>query len=202
MRTVRDLPVEGKRVLVRADLNVPLDGTAITDDSRIRAALPTIRYLRERSAPRSSSARTSVGPNGAVVTRRSRCAPWPSGWPSSWASRSRSTTSLGPLRLLENLRFDPREERNDPAFAAELAALADLYVNDAFGAAHRAHASTEAVAHLLPCAAGLLLEAELNAFRPPARRARAPVRGRARRGQGGRQDRRHRPASRNWPTRS
>jgi phosphoglycerate kinase len=70
----------------------------------------------------------------------------------------------GPLRLLENLRFDPREERNDPAMAAELAALADVYVNDAFGAAHRAHASTAAVAHLLPCAAGLLLEAELSAF--------------------------------------
>ncbi|HCL62670.1 MAG TPA: phosphoglycerate kinase [Rhizobiales bacterium] len=162
MRTIRDLPVEGRRVLVRADLNVPLDGTTITDDSRIRAALPTIRYLREHSA-RVVVCSHLGRPKGRVVPELS-LRPVAErmeellGEPVAFAGED------GPLRLLENLRFDPREEQNDPALAAELAALADVYVNDAFGAAHRAHASTEAVAHLLPCAAGLLLEAELNAF--------------------------------------
>jgi phosphoglycerate kinase len=163
VRTVRDLPVEGARVLVRADLNVPLDGTRIADDSRIRAALPTIRYLRERGADVvvcSHLGRPKGAPDPAlslrpVAARMSQLL----GEPVAFGEQE------GPLRLLENLRFDPRETANDPGMAAELAALADLYVNDAFGAAHRAHASTEAVAHLLPAAAGLLLEAELEAFR-------------------------------------
>jgi len=162
VRTVRDLPVEGARVLVRADLNVPLDGARIADDSRIRAALPTIRYLRERSADVvvcSHLGRPKGAPDPAlslrpVAARLSGLL----GEPVAFGDEE------GPLRLLENLRFDPRETKNDPELAAELAALADLYVNDAFGAAHRAHASTEAVAHLLPSAAGLLLEAELTAF--------------------------------------
>jgi phosphoglycerate kinase len=159
---VRDLPVDGKRVLVRADLNVPLDGNRITDDSRIRAALPTIRYLREHGA--SVVVCSHLGrPKGEVVPALSlrpvagRMAEL-LGEPVAFAEED------GPVRLLENLRFDPRESANDPAMAAELAALADLYVNDAFGSAHRAHASTEAVARLLPSAAGLLLEAELTAF--------------------------------------
>ncbi len=163
MRTVRDLPVEGARVLVRADLNVPLDGARIADDSRIRAALPTIRYLREHGAEViacSHLGRPKGRPDPAlslrpVAARMSELL----GEPVAFSDEE------GPLRLLENLRFDPRETANDPALAAELAAPADLYVNDAFGAAHRAHASTEAVAHLLPAAAGLLLEAELEAFR-------------------------------------
>jgi phosphoglycerate kinase len=163
VRTVRDLPVEGARVLVRADLNVPLDGARIADDSRIRAALPTIRYLRERGASVvvcSHLGRPKGEPDPAlslrpVAARMSELL----GEPVAFGDEE------GPLRLLENLRFDPRETTNDPGMAAELAALADLYVNDAFGAAHRAHASTEAVAHLLPAAAGLLLEAELEAFR-------------------------------------
>jgi phosphoglycerate kinase len=162
VRTVRDLPVESARVLVRADLNVPLDGTRIADDSRIRAALPTIRYLRERSADVvvcSHLGRPKGAPDPAlslrpVAVRLSQLL----GEPVAFGDEE------GPLRLLENLRFDPRETKNDPEMAAELASLADLYVNDAFGAAHRAHASTEAVAHLLPSAAGLLLEAELTAF--------------------------------------
>jgi phosphoglycerate kinase len=162
VRTVRDLPVEGKRVLVRADLNVPLDGTTITDDSRIRAAMPTIRYLRGRSAEVVACShlgrpKGEVRPELSLRPVADRMAEL-LGEPVAFAGEQ------GPLRLLENLRFDPRETKNDPEMAAELAALADLYVNDAFGAAHRAHASTEAVAHLLPAAAGLLLEAELNAF--------------------------------------
>jgi len=150
-------------VLVRADLNVPLDGGRVADDSRIRAALPTIRYLRERGADVvvcSHLGRPKGEPDPAlslrpVAVRMGELL----GGPVAFGDEQ------GPLRLLENLRFDPRETRNDPEMAAELAALADLYVNDAFGAAHRAHASTEAVAHLLPAAAGLLLEAELDAFR-------------------------------------
>ena len=162
MRSVRDLRVDGARVLVRADLNVPLDGTSIADDSRIRAAMPTIRYLREHSAevvacshlgrPRGRPrAELSLRP---VADRMGELLGEPVAF----------DREQGALRLLENLRFDPREEQNDRGFAEELAAGADAYVNDAFGAAHRAHASTEAVAHLLPAAAGLLLEAELEAF--------------------------------------
>jgi phosphoglycerate kinase len=162
MRSVRDLPVEGKRVLVRADLNVPLDGTRITDDSRIRAALPTIRYLREHGA--TVVVCSHLGrPKGEVVPALS-LRPVADRMAELLGEPVAFDRERGPVRVLENLRFDPRETRNDPGMAAELAAMADLYVNDAFGSAHRAHASTEAVAHLLPAAAGLLLEAEVNAF--------------------------------------
>jgi phosphoglycerate kinase len=163
VRSVRDLPVEGRRVLVRADLNVPLDGTTISDDSRIRAALPTIRYLRDRSAQVVVCSHLGR-PQGQVRPELS-LRPVADRMAELLGEPVAFDRGQGPLRLLENLRFDPREERNDPALAAELAALADVYVNDAFGAAHRAHASTEAVAHLLPSAAGLLLDAELGAFR-------------------------------------
>jgi phosphoglycerate kinase len=162
VRSVRDLPVSGRRVLVRADLNVPLDGTTITDDSRIRAALPTIRYLREHGA--SVVVCSHLGrPKGEVVPALS-LRPVAGRMAELLGEPVAFGPEEGPVRLLENLRFDARETANDPAMAAELAALADLYVNDAFGSAHRAHASTEAVAHLLPSAAGLLLEAEVNAF--------------------------------------
>jgi phosphoglycerate kinase len=162
VRTVRDLPVEGRRVLVRADLNVPIDEGRITDDTRIRAALPTLRHLRERGAEVvvvSHLGRPKGQPVADLTLRpvADRLAEL-LGEPVAFGDET------GPVRLLENIRFDAREERNDPALAAELAALADLFVNDAFGAAHRAHASTEAVAHLLPSAAGLLLAAELEAF--------------------------------------
>ena len=149
-------------MLVRADLNVPLDGGRVADDTRITAAMPTVELLLERGArvvlcshlgrPRGEpkpelSLRPVADRIGELLDRDVAFG-----------------DEQGELRLLENLRVDPREEQNDPGFAAELAAQADLYVNDAFGAAHRAHASTEGVAHLLPAAAGLLLEAELNAF--------------------------------------
>jgi phosphoglycerate kinase len=160
VRTVRDLPVEGARVLVRADLNVPLDGTRITDDSRIRAALPTIRYLREHGAEVvvcSHLGRPKGEPDPAlslrpVAARMSELL----GEPVAFGDEE------GPLRLLENLRFDPRETKNDPSMAAELAALADLYVNDAFGAAHRAHASIVGPPAVLPAAAGRLLAREVE----------------------------------------
>jgi phosphoglycerate kinase len=162
VRTVAELPVEGRRVLLRADLNVPLRGGQIADDARIRASLPTIRHLRRRGAEVVVCSHLGR-PDGEVRPELSlrpvavRLAEL-LGEPVAFGDER------GPVRLLENLRFDPREERNDPALAAELAAEADLYVNDAFGSAHRAHASTEAVAHLLPAAAGLLMTAELSAF--------------------------------------
>jgi phosphoglycerate kinase len=162
VRSVRDLDVAGKRVLVRADLNVPLDGGRVADDTRIRAAMPTVELLLERGArvilcshlgrprgePKPELSLRPVADRVAELLDREVA----------------FGDERGPLRMLENLRFDPREELNDPSLAAELASEADLYVNDAFGAAHRAHASTEGVAHLLPSAAGLLLEAELKAF--------------------------------------
>jgi phosphoglycerate kinase len=162
VKTVRDLPVEGRRVLVRADLNVPLDDGRITDDTRIRASLPTIRYLREHGADvivcsHLGRPKGEVRPELSlrpVAERLSELL----GEPVAFAAEE------GSLRLLENLRFDPREEQNDPALAAELAAQADVFVSDAFGTVHRAHASTVGVAHLLPSAAGLLLAAELEAF--------------------------------------
>jgi len=162
VKTVRDLPVEGRRVLVRADLNVPLDGGRITDDTRIRASLPTIRYLREHGADvivcsHLGRPKGEVRPELSLRPVAARLAEL-LGEPVAFADEE------GPLRLLENLRFDPREEKNDPELAGELAALADVFVSDAFGTVHRAHASTVGVARLLPSAAGLLLAAELEAF--------------------------------------
>ena len=143
MKTVRDLPVEGRRVLVRADLNVPLDGDRITDDTRIRASLPTIRYLREHGAQvivcsHLGRPKGQVRPELSlrpVADRLSELL----GEPVAFDGEA------GPVRLLENLRFDPREEKNDPALAAELASLADRFVSVALGTVHRAHASTVGV---------------------------------------------------------
>jgi len=163
MRTVRDLDAAGKRVLVRADLNVPLDGGVIADDTRIRRAMPTVELLLDRGAAKvtlcSHLGRPKGRPDPALSLRpvADRIAELLSR-PVAFGDED------GDLRLLENLRFDPREEANDPGFARELADDNDEYVNDAFGAAHRAHASTEGVAHLLPAWAGLLLAAELDAF--------------------------------------
>jgi phosphoglycerate kinase len=162
MRTVRDLDAAGKRVLVRADLNVPLDGGVIADDTRIRRAMPTVELLLDRGAKVtlcSHLGRPKGRPDPALSLRpvADRIAEL-LGRPVAFGDEQ------GDLRLLENLRFDPREEANDPSFARELADDNDEYVDDAFGAAHRAHASTEGVAHLLPASAGLLLAAELDAF--------------------------------------
>jgi phosphoglycerate kinase len=151
-RSVRDADVEGRRVLVRADLNVPLEDGRVADDTRIRAALPTLRLLLERGAAEvvvCSHLGRPKGPDSAFAIE-------PVG------ERLRELLGAnGRVRVLENTRFDPRETANDPELARELGAQADLYVNDAFGSAHRAHASTEGVAHVLPAFAGLLLEREL-----------------------------------------
>jgi phosphoglycerate kinase len=174
--TVRDIEVTGKRVLVRVDFNVPLDaGTgAITDDSRIRAALPTIKYLLERNAR--VILMSHLGrPRGKVVSelrlapvaqRLSRILGQPVGVAADCigpeVAKSVAAMKAGDVLLLENLRFHPEEEAGDADFAKALARLGDIYVNDAFGTSHRAHASIAGIPRYLPAVAGLLLEKEIN----------------------------------------
>ncbi len=172
--SVRDAEVAGKRVLVRVDFNVPLDGGRVADDTRIRAALPTIEALRERGAALVLVSHLGR-PQGEVVPELSLKpvgerlaellgAPVEQAPAVVGADVETLAAGLSPggVLLLENVRFEPGETENDPALADALARLADLYVNDAFGAAHRAHASTEGVAHRLPGYAGLLLQSEVE----------------------------------------
>ncbi len=151
-RSVETADVAGKRILVRADLNVPLEEGRIADDTRIRAALPTLELLLERNAAEVVVCSHLGRPKG----------PDPEFAIAPVAARLAELVPDERIRLLENTRFLPGETTNDPETARELANGMDLYVNDAFGSAHRAHASTEAVAHLLPAYAGLLLLAELE----------------------------------------
>lgn len=175
VRSVRDLDVNGKRVLVRVDFNVPLsDDGKVADDTRLRASLPTIQYLLRHGAAvilMSHLGRPKGGPDpkltlAPVAERLSSLLGTPVAFAAECvgeqARRRAMALPPGHVLLLENLRFHPEEERNDPVFARQLAELGEVYVNDAFGAAHRAHASTEAVAHLLPSAAGLLMEREIS----------------------------------------
>jgi len=175
-KTIRDIDVKGKRILVRVDFNVPMDlrSGAITNDSRIRAAIPTIKYLIEHGARIILC--THLGrPKGKVIeelrtkpiaSRLSQLlnlpVPTASDCIGPEVERAINELKEGDVLLLENIRFHPEEEANDPAFAKELASLADIYVNDAFGAAHRAHASTVGVAKHIPAVAGLLMEKELE----------------------------------------
>lgn len=184
-QTIRDLDVRGRRVLVRVDFNVPMRAGTITDDTRIRAALPTIDALRHAGARvvlmshlgrpdgkvveslRLSPLATHLsGLLGATVVAASDCV-------GSAAREAIDSLHDGDVCLLENVRFHAGEEANDPGFVAELAALGEMFVNDAFGTAHRAHASTEGVGHLLPAVAGLLMEREVGimgtALADPAR---------------------------------
>jgi phosphoglycerate kinase len=175
-RTLDRLDVGGKRVLVRVDFNVPLADGQITDDTRIQAAIPTIRDLLDRDAAVilvSHLGRPKGQPNPTFSLRPvadrlgellGRPVQFATDVVGPDAQRVAGNLKPGEVALLENVRFEPGEEKNDPALARQLAALADVYVNDAFGAAHRAHASTEAVAHLLPNAAGLLMQRELDAL--------------------------------------
>jgi phosphoglycerate kinase len=151
-RSVRDADVAGKRVLVRADLNVPLEDARVADDTRIRAALPTLELLLERDASEVAVCSHLGRPKG----------PDPAFAMAPVEARLRELISDERLVVLENTRFHPGETKNDPRFARELADERDLFVMDAFGSAHRAHASTVGVAELLPAYAGLLLERELE----------------------------------------
>jgi phosphoglycerate kinase len=175
-RTLHDLAVRGKRVVVREDLNVPMKDGAVGDETRIVAALPTLRYLRD------AGARTIVlshlgRPDGKVVPsmslrpvaaelgrRLGSTVAFAEDCVGPVAETAAFGLSDGDVVLLENVRFHAEEEANDPAFARALADLGECYVNDAFGTAHRAHASTEGIARYLPAAAGFLMEAELNAL--------------------------------------
>jgi phosphoglycerate kinase len=171
--SVREAPVEGKRVLVRVDFNVPLTDRRVADDARIKAALPTIELLRDRGAalvlvshldrPDGPDPSLSMSPVAArlseLVGADVLMAPAVVG---SEAQELADELGPGDLMMLENSRFEPGETANDAELARDLAALADLYVDDAFGAAHRAHATTEGVARLLPSYAGLLLEREMR----------------------------------------
>jgi phosphoglycerate kinase len=160
-RSVRDADVAGKRVLVRVDFNVPLEDGRVADDTRIRAALPTLELLLARGAAKLVLCSHLGRPKGEADPRFS-LRPVAERLAVLLGREVAFEPQDGEIVLLENTRFHPGETANDPAYAAELAAKADLYVNDAFGSAHRAHASTEAVAHLLPAYAGLLLERELR----------------------------------------
>jgi len=180
-KTLRDIDVSGKRVVVRADLNVPFVPTTsvpstpvISDDSRIQAVLPTLRYLKKRGA-RIVLCSHLDRPNGKVV-KELRLAPvalrlqellgepivYVRSCVGPQVQEAAAELEPGEVLLLENLRFDPREEKNDHEFAKALASLGDVYVNDAFGVSHRAHASVEAIAHYLPAVAGLQMERELK----------------------------------------
>jgi phosphoglycerate kinase len=177
LRTLEDLgALDGKRILVRCDFNVPLRDGHITEDLRIRAAVPTLTQLLDGGATVVACSHLGrpkgevvdglrlrpVGERLGEVLDRSVAALDEVTGPS--VETAVAEAAPGSVTLLENLRFDPREEENDPAFAKELAALGDAYVDDAFGAAHRAHASVEAVARLLPAAAGRLMQREVEAL--------------------------------------
>lgn len=175
IKTIEDIEVKGKRVLVRVDFNVPLDGVVITDDTRIVGALPTIRYLVEKGAKvilmshlgRPKGKKNPDFSLSPVATELSAKLGQPVAFVPDCIGTSveQSVAALGDgqILLLENVRFYAEEEKNDPEFAKKLASIADVYVNDAFGTAHRAHASTEGVAkQLSPAVAGYLIEKELT----------------------------------------
>jgi hypothetical protein len=186
IRRLQDADIAGKRVLVRVDFNVPMANGQITDDTRLKAALPTIALLRREGAKvilaahfgRPKGHRDMTLSLAPVATPLSELIDHPVKFVSDCvgADAEAASASLGEgdVLLLENTRFHAGEEQNDPGFSAQLAKLADVYVNDAFSAAHRAHASTEGVARILPAYAGLSLQRELDYVTaaleiPPAR---------------------------------
>ncbi len=172
-KTVRDVDLQGKRVLMRADFNVPLDGETITDDTRIQAALPTIKYILDQGAalilmshlgrPKGRNPKLSLKPVADyldnVLDQNVEMAPDTIG---DEVDAMAKALSPGEVMVLENTRFYSEEKANAPDFAKKLAALGDIFVNDAFGTAHRAHASTEGVTHYLPAVAGFLIGKEIE----------------------------------------
>ncbi|MBE2912664.1 MULTISPECIES: phosphoglycerate kinase [Anoxybacillus] len=173
-KTVRDIDVKGKRVFCRVDFNVPMQNGVVTDDTRIRAALPTIQYLMEQGAKVILASHLGR-PKGKVVEEMrlnavaerlsellgKRVVKTDEAYGDA-VKAAIAEMNEGDVLLLENVRFYPGEEKNDPELAKAFAELADVYVNDAFGAAHRAHASTEGIAHHLPAVAGFLMEKEIE----------------------------------------
>ncbi|EKN67746.1 phosphoglycerate kinase [Schinkia azotoformans] len=173
-KSIRDIDVKGKKVFCRVDFNVPMSDGQVTDDTRIRAAIPTIQHLSEQGAKVILASHLGR-PKGKVVEEMRLSAVATRLSELIGKAVKKTDEAYGPiveqeigqmqdgdLLLLENVRFYPGEEKNDPELARVFAALADIYVNDAFGAAHRAHASTEGIAHHLPAVAGFLMEKELE----------------------------------------
>jgi phosphoglycerate kinase len=185
-KTVRDINLTGKRVLARVDFNVPVEGGQVTDDTRIRAAIPTIKYILEQKprylALMSHFGRPKTGPEAKYSLRQVVPAlsaalgmdvAFADDCVGEAAKKAAEALPEGGVLLLENTRFHPEETKNDEALSKQLAELGDVYVNDAFGSAHRAHSSTEGVARHLPAVAGFLMEKELayliNAIENPER---------------------------------
>ncbi len=173
--TVRDIDLSGKRVLVRVDFNVPLDGSTITDDTRIRAAVPTLKYIldqhpkalilmshlgRPKAGPEPKFSLAPVAP--ALAALLGKDVQFATDCVGPIAEEAVAKLPEGGVLLLENTRFHKGEEKNDLELAQQLAKLGDVFVNDAFGSAHRAHASTEGVARYLPAVSGLLMEKEID----------------------------------------
>lgn len=185
-RTLDDADVAGKRVLVRVDLNVPMDAGRVTDDTRILAVLPTIREISDRGGkvillahfgrPKGVDSKLSLAPiAGEVASRLGKPVAFAPATIGDVAEAAVEKLKDGDVLLLENTRFDPREEKNDPEFVAALAKLGDLYVNDAFATAHRAHASTEGLAHHLPAYAGRCMQVEIEALAKALEKPERPV---------------------------
>ncbi|HTX80306.1 MAG TPA: phosphoglycerate kinase [Longilinea sp.] len=173
-KTVKDIDVKGKKVLVRVDFNVPIKDGKIGDDTRVRAALPTIKYLLDQGAAVilcSHLGRPKGGPDMAFTLRPvaehlgkllGKPVKFAEDCVGPKAEEAAKALKPGEVLVLENTRFHPEEEKNDMGLAKQMASLADVYVNDAFGSAHRAHSSTEGVAHFLPAVAGFLMEEEIK----------------------------------------
>lgn len=173
-KTIEDIEVSGKKVLVRCDFNVPLDGQKITDSKRIREALPTIKYLSQHGAkvilcshmgrPKGEfNMKYSLAPVAAKLSELLGInVPLASDVIGEDAQAKAAALKDGEVMLIENVRFHKEEEKNDPEFAKALASLAEIYVNDAFGTSHRAHASTEGVSHYLPAVCGYLIQKEIS----------------------------------------
>jgi len=174
-KTVKDIDLKGKRVLMRVDFNVPMEKGVVTDDKRIRAALPTIQYVLDQGAsliimshlgrPKGTgfepefSLKPAAAALGALLNKPVPIAPDCVG---PDVEKMVNSLKSGQVLMLENVRFHKEEEKNDPEFAKKLASLGEIYVNDAFGSAHRAHASTEGVAKYLPAVSGFLMEKEIE----------------------------------------
>src|SRR6185437_14425036 len=173
-RTLDDVDVRGKRVLLRVDLNVPMDNGRVTDTTRLDRVAPTITEIADKGGkvillahfgrPKGRDAKDSLKPVAAEVARvLGRDVGFAADCVGEPAEKAIAAMKPGDIVLLENTRFHKEEEKNDPAFVEKLARLGDIYVNDAFSAAHRAHASTEGLAHKLPAFAGRTMQAELDA---------------------------------------
>lgn len=185
-RTLDDADVAGKRVLVRVDLNVPVEAGKVTDDTRIRAVLPTISEIADKGGkvillahfgrPKGEDPALSLAPiAGEVASRVGKPVAFAPATIGPVAEAAVAKLQPGDVLLLENTRFDKREEKNEPDFVAALAGLGDIYVNDAFATAHRAHASTEGLAHRLPAYAGRCMQEEIEALAKALEKPERPV---------------------------